>query len=163
MIIGITHLLHCPCLILLPFFINNHKFNILYIEYFFSIMFIYTFTNGECPISYIYKKQKDPSYIAGSNISHYPEISDLFLFSRENHISIYFEMNTYMYLISLIYVINRSDIPFTMFIIPTNSILLYFAFIYLSPNHPLFYIIQNTNKTIMFLFILFLIRRDIYI
>lgn len=164
MIIGILHLLHCPCLILLPFFVNNPIFNILYIEYFFIIMFLYTFIDGECPISYFYKKQKDPTYIAGSRIHDYPEISEIFVLSqKEKHISIYFGTNTCMYVGSLYYVINRSNIPFSLFIIPTNSIILYFAFLYFSPKHLLFYLIQDTNKIILFLFILCLIRGEIYV
>lgn len=166
MIIGIIHIIHCPCLILLPFFIvNNHIFDIFYIEYFFSIMFLYTFINGECPISYLYKTQTDPRYIAGSRIRYYPEISDLFCLSPENqkYISIYFGTNTILYLGSLIHVIYRSNIPLTMFIIPANSILFYFSFLHFSPNHPLFYVIQNMNKTILFSFILCMIRREIYV
>ena len=165
MFIGILHLLHCPCLILLPFIVNNHIFDICYVEYSFSIIFLYTFIDGECPISYFYKKQKDPRYIAGSRIHDYPEISDTFFFSPENrkYISIYFGTNTFMYLGSLMYVIIRSNIPVIIFFIPTNSIIIYFAFIYLSPNHPLFYLIQNINKIILFLFILCIIRREIYI
>jgi hypothetical protein len=34
----------------------------------------YTFTEGECPISYGYKKWIDPNYIAGKNIYYYPEM-----------------------------------------------------------------------------------------
>ena len=167
MIIGIIHVLHCPFLILLPFFVNNHIFNILYIEYFFIIMFLYTFINGECPISYFYKKQKDAKYIAGSRITDYSEISDLFFYPRETKteklISIYFGTNTCMYLASFMYVIYRDNIPFSLFIIPMNYILFYFSFIYMFQNHTLFYVIQNVNKTILFLFILCLIGREINI
>ena len=166
MIIGILHLIHCPSIILLPFYIvNNPVFDIFYIEYFFSIIFSYTFLNGECPISYIYKKQKDPNYIAGSRITDYTEMYDLFIFSPETqkYISIYFGTNTVLYIGSLLYVINRSNLPLTLFRIPTSSILIYFYFIYFSRAHPLFNVIQNTNKIILFLFILCLIRRDIYV
>lgn len=159
MILGIIHLLHCPCLILLPFWINNHIYDIIYIEYFFSIMFLYTFINGECPISYVYKKQKDPMYIAGSRITDYPEMLHIACFSKQNQIQLYFRITTVLYLGSLLYVIKRSNIPFTMLIIPTKSILLYFTY----RNHPLGYIIQNINKTILFFFILCLVRREIYI
>lgn len=160
MILGIIHLLHCPCLILLPFWINNHIFDIIYIEYFFSIMFLYTFINGECPISYIYKKRKDPMYIAGNRITYYPEMLHIACFSKQNQIQLYFKITTIFYLGTLIHVIHRNNIPITMFTIPTSSLLVYFS---LNHHHPLFYIIQNVNKTILFFFILCLIRREIYI
>lgn len=159
MILGIIHLLHCPCLILLPFLHNNHLFDILYIEYFLGIMFSYTFINGECPISYIYKKQKDPNYIPGSRITDYPEMNNLLHFSP----SIYFGTTTILYLGTLIYVIHRNNIPFSLFIIPTNSLLFYFYIIYRYRVHPLFSVIQNFNKIILFLFMLCLVRREIYI
>jgi hypothetical protein len=155
MVFGIIHLLHCPCLILLPFYINNNIFNIIYIDYFLGIMFLYTFINGECPISYLYKKQKNPNYIAGSRICDYPEMLDISCFSKPSQIQLYFRTTTVLYIGSLLYVINRSNIPLIILIIPTNSIFFYFLLLYRYRNHPLFYIIQNTNKTILFLFILF--------
>ena len=156
MIFGIIHLLHCPCLIILPFCINNPIFTVLYIEYFFGILFLYTFINGECPISYIYKKRKDPNYIAGSRIADYPEMSEIFFLFRDKeiYISVYFGATTILYIGSLIYVINRSNIPFFLFVIPTNSLFFYFYFLHKCRTHPLFYIIQEFNKTILFLFIL---------
>lgn len=157
MILGIIHLLHCPCLILLPFLHKNHLFDILYIEYFLGIMFSYTFLNGECPISYIYKKRKNPEYIAGSIIGDYPEMQCIFG-KRNVFIQIYFGTNTVLYLGSLLFVINRSNIPFTIFIIPSSSLLFYFYFLQFSRVHPLFYIIQNMNKMILFLFMLCLIK-----
>lgn len=162
-LVGIIHLLHCPCLILLPFYVNNRVFDILYIAYFFSIMFLYTFINGECPISYFYKKRADPNYIAGNRIAYYPEMSEIFFFSREKekYISLYFGTTTIMYIVSLSYVIHRSNIPLSLFVIPANSLLVYFTFLRIT--HPLFYIIQDIVKTILFLFILCLIRREIQI
>ena len=162
--IGIIHLIHCPCLILLPFCINNHIFDILYIEYFLGIMFSYTFLNGECPISFFYKKQKNPNYIAGSRIYNYPEMSEIFelCFSQEKdkYISIYFGTNTVIYIGSLYYVIDRSNTPFY---IPTISLFFYFTILHFYHNSILFHVIQNVNKTILFFFILWLIRREIYV
>jgi hypothetical protein len=158
MLFGIIHLLHCPCLILYAY-VTDH-FDFLYILYFFGIMFSYTFINGECPISYIYKKWKDPEYIAGSRIADYPEMQCIF--GKQNKlIQFYFGTNTVLYIGSLLYVIHRSNIPFIIFIIPTNSLSFYFYFIYFYRIHPLFYIIQNVVKIILFSFILCLIRREI--
>jgi len=162
MLFGILHLLHCPCLILLPYYVKNPIFDLLYIEYFLGIMFSYTFINGECPISYIYKKRKDPNYIAGSRITDYLEMNTLFFFSP-TQIQYFFGTTTILYMGTLIYVIYRNNISFALFMIPTNSLLVYFTFVYRYPGHPLFHIIQNMNKIILFLFMLCLIRREIYV
>jgi hypothetical protein len=58
-IIGLLHLIHTPLLVLFPFIVNNFTTDIFYIIYFFSIMFFYTFIDGECPISYICKVMMD--------------------------------------------------------------------------------------------------------
>jgi len=160
MLFGIIHLLHCPCLIIYPYI--THNFDILYIEYFFTIMFSYTFINGECPFSYIYKKWKNPEYIAGSRISDYPEMHCIF--GKQNtFIQLYFGTNTVLYMGSLLHVINRSNIPLSIFIIPTSSLFFYFYYLQFSQAHPLFYIVQNMVKIILFSFILCLIRREIYV
>ena len=152
MILGIIHLVHCPCLIIYPYVTDC--FDFLYIIYFFGILFSYTFINGECPISYIYKKWKNPEYIAGSQISDYPEMQVIL----GKMIQIYFGTNTVLYMGSLLYVIHRSNIPLSIFIIPSSSLSFYFYFIYFYRVHPLFYIIQNMVKTILFLFMLCLIK-----
>lgn len=73
-IVGLFHLIHSPLLVLFPFILNNFTSDVLYVIYFFSIMFLYTFIDGECPISYMCKIAIDKKYVAGSNISHYPEM-----------------------------------------------------------------------------------------
>ena len=160
MIFGIIHLLHCPSLIIFPFI--THDFDILYMVYFLGIMFFYTFIHGECPISYFYKKWKNPDYIAGSRIHDYPEMQAIFG-KREIYIPYYFGINTVLYIGSLIYVIDRNNIPFSFFCIPANSLVVYFYFLHFSRIHPLFYVLQDVVKTILFLFMLCLIRREIYV
>ena len=73
-IVGFVHLCHCPLLLCVPFVFDTFYSHICYLQYFFIIMSSYTFTEGECPISYGYKKWIDPTYIAGKNIYHYPEM-----------------------------------------------------------------------------------------
>ena len=161
--LGIIHLLHCPCLIILPFLYKNPTFDFCYIEYFLGTLFSYTFIHGECPISYIYKKRKDPNYIAGSRIANYPEMNDIFIFSLlgEKVIPYYFGTTTILYLGTLIHVIHRSNIPFSLFIIPTNSLLIYFTFVYKYPDHPLFNVIQDVHKIILFFFMVCLMNKSL--
>jgi hypothetical protein len=125
--IGIFHIIHSPLLVLFPFCTNDLFSDILYIFYFFAIMFSYTFINGECPISYVSKKILDQQYIAGENITHYPEM--LSLVSTETYIHYYFTTMTILYMFSLFYVIHRTNLPLYFFILPFIILFVYFLFI----------------------------------
>jgi hypothetical protein len=118
--LGVFHLIHCPVLIVLPFFIETATFDILYINYFFIVLFLYTFLNGDCPISYVCKKCIDDNYVAGDDITYYPEM--YFLLQEKVYVSWFFTITTGFYLFSLLYVIQRSaislfDLLFTLFIL----------------------------------------------
>ena len=105
-IIGIIHFIHTPVLILVPFIIDNFTTDIYYIIYFFTIMFVYTFINGECPISYTCKRMLDKHYIAGSQLTYYPEME--YVLSKKN-IEYYFGSMTFLYINTLGYVIYRTN------------------------------------------------------
>jgi len=126
MIIGLIHLLHSPLLVIFPFLFQTFTTDILYINYFFFIMFLYTFINGECPISYICKLIIDKNYIAGSNITYYPEMESLL--SKRN-VDYYFGTMTILYIARLIMVLFRTNMftysAFTLFIL-----LIYYYFIH---------------------------------
>ena len=87
-VLGVFHLLHAPILTFIPFYVNNQLADIIYINYFFLIMFSYTFINGECPISYISKKIIDRDYFAGKDIEYYPEMR--MFFNTDKDIQDYF-------------------------------------------------------------------------
>lgn len=95
-ILGFIHLFHCPLIILFPFVVKNHNLDIIYIIYFFFIMFLYTFIDGECPISYLCKTLTNVNYIAGSDITYYPEMEHML--SNKVYIEYYFTITTILYL-----------------------------------------------------------------
>ena len=112
-LIGIIHFTHAPLVVLV--FLSDYVSDIVYMNYFFGIMFLYTWLNGECPISYICKKMIDATYVAGENISHYPEMA----FIQEPYIHYYFGITTAIYLLSLVNVVHRTksyDIMVVIFI-----------------------------------------------
>lgn len=138
-IIGLFHLIHSPLLVIFPFVFNNFTSDILYINYFFFIMFLYTFVNGECPISYVCKLMIDNKYIAGSNITYYPEMERLL---SQRNIVYYFGTTTLSYMVTLLIVIFRTNTlhyaAFTLFIL-----LNYYYFIHNQGN---LYIVQEITK-----------------
>ena len=61
------HLLMPISLSLYCFLFKKNKFDLIYIIFVFCIFLHWTFFNGECIISYYYKKNMDESYIAGKD------------------------------------------------------------------------------------------------
>jgi hypothetical protein len=154
--IGIFHLLHSPLLILFPFVIHNFTWDILYITYFFVIMFLYTFIDGECPISYVCKLINDKNYIAGTYVTHYPEME--YLLGNQKYIDSYFGIMTSLYLLTLSFVIFRTN-TLSYFVIFTCIILLiYFLLvrnIFSIKNKLCFRTFQEITKYVLFLTICF--------
>lgn len=144
LIVGIFHLIHSPLLVIFPFLFQTFITDILYIIYFLFVMFLYTFINGECPISYTCKVMMDKTYIAGSNITYYPEME---LILNKKSINYYFGIMTLFYIATLIMVIIRINafyLFFTFFIL-----LIYYFFM-----HNQF--IQEITKCTLFFTICFL-------
>ena len=128
MILGVFHFIHSPLLILFPFIVHKFTLDILYIIYFFYIMLLYTFINGECPISYICKIINDKQYIAGSNITYYPEME--YILKNQIYINYYFGIMTFMYILSLFFVIYRTNIFSYFLLFVFLNLLVYFFLIH---------------------------------
>jgi len=126
-LVGLFHLAHAPCLTIVPFYVNNRLADIIYINYFFMIMFSYTFINGECPISYLSKRVLDPTYFSGKDLDYYPEMR--MFFRTDQDILRYFTITNVTYLFSLGYVIHRSKMYIYNFIVPFLSLSYYFLFV----------------------------------
>ena len=118
--LGIFHLIHCPIMIIYPFLFYSYTSDVLYITYFFFIMFLYTFINGECPISYLSKLIINRNYIAGDNITYYPEMK--YIAINDNYTDCYFAITTTFYILTLWFVIIRANIPI-YFLIPSFFVL----------------------------------------
>jgi hypothetical protein len=158
-LIGLFHLIHSPLLILFPFIVKNFRTDIFYIIYFFSIMFFYTFLDGECPISYICKAMMDKKYIAGSNVAYYPEMECVF--PNKKFIDYYFGTMTILYVATLFFVIFRTNTFSYVFIFVFALLLNYFLLVrnYFSiKKHIYFPPFQEITKCTLFLTICFLLK-----
>jgi|LakMenEpi03Aug12_release.lakeMendotaPanAssembly.Ray.scaffolds.fasta_scaffold404015_2 hypothetical protein len=157
-IIGVIHFIHSPLLILFPFVIKNFILDIFYVIYFFIIMFLYTFIDGECPISYMCKLINDKNYIAGTNITYYPEMDCII--PNKTYINYYFGIMTFMYILTLFFVIFRTNI-FSYFLTSTFIILfIYFLLIrniFSIKNRINFIIFQEFTKYVLLIAICFLL------
>jgi hypothetical protein len=160
-IIGWLHALHSPFLILYPVFLSSIFWDIIYINYFFIIMFSYTFIQGECPISYACKKMLDGNYISGQNLSYYPEM--LKVFPNEKTVQRFLFFTTTLYICSLLYVINRSKIPLYNLVFPFLIIFIYFLFArisFLSKNAKVFALVQEITKCSCLLAIFYIANKN---
>ena len=150
-IIGFLHLIHTPLLVLFPFVVQNFTSDILYLIYFFSIMFLYTFINGECPISYICKVINDKKYIAGSNITYYPEME--YVLQKRINVEYYFGIMTFLYISVLFIVIFRTNTFSYLLIFTFGILLIYYFFIrnQVSQKKRInFIIVQEITKYVLF-------------
>jgi hypothetical protein len=155
-LVGLFHTIHSSFLILFPIFFNSIFLDIIYINYFFAIIFSYTFIRGECPISYACKKMLDENYIAGQNLTHYPEMLEIFVNDKE--VQKYLFITTYLYLCSLLYVIDRSNITLNTLLFSFSIIFIYFLFtriFHLNKNTKVFTFVQEVTKVISLLTIVY--------
>ena len=146
-LVGLFHTFHSSFLILFPIFFKSIFLNIIYINYFFAIMFSYTFIQGECPISYACKKMIDGNYNAGQNLTHYPEMLEIF--ANEKEVQRYLFISTYLYICSLLYVINQTSLSLPILLFPFSIIFIYFLFTrisYLNNNAKVFAFVQEITK-----------------
>lgn len=155
--IGLFHLIHSPLLVLFPFIVNNFTNDVFYIIYFFTIMLLYTFLNGECPISYICKVMMDKKYIAGSNVYYYPEMECIL--PNKKIIDYYFVIMTILYIITLFFVMFRANIFSYFFIVVFAVLLNYFLLVrncFSIKKQIYFPLFQEITKYTLFLTISFL-------
>jgi hypothetical protein len=126
--LGILHLFHGPSLIILPLLYDNYTGDLLYLDYFYFMMFCYTFFNRECPITYIAKISENPRYIPGTRLNEYPEMRSIFPRDNADMISQYFfGFTTVGYFSSLSYVIHRANIQKELIFIPSVVLIGYFS------------------------------------
>jgi hypothetical protein len=119
LISGLFHIIHCPLLILFPLIVQNSILDHFYVIYFFIMMLLYTFTDGECPVTYLCKKKLK---ISGINLDRYPELEYLFPNINTSKFHYYFAITTGTYLLILFNVIYRINI-YSYFLIFTLLIL----------------------------------------
>lgn len=135
------HWTHGPFLIGVSMFLYDIFYKKLFVKYSFLILFSYTFLDGECPITYSYKKINNWSYCGGSNIQ---DLADLYLLPISP-----FWINIYIRILSSIYfyrvfvfmyelgMFNKIWIVFDGFIL-----IGYLYQLYVEKTEPNFYYIQ---------------------
>ena len=101
--LGIFHLFHGPLLVLTPFAFP--KLHMVYVDYFYFLMFLYTLTDRKCPITLLAKHIYIREY--GEPTPKYPEMT---IFGWSEHTSnIFFMTTTVGYIGSLLYVVLPMD------------------------------------------------------
>ena len=121
-IIGIFHMCHSLLLTIHPYVYDNY--DIKYINYYVWILLSYTYLNAECPISYVYKKIKDPTYIAGTTLTSF---DDMYAIAPKEYVNMYVLIMTCLSMSSLFMVLIRLKIPFIN--IGTNGIIILYYII----------------------------------
>lgn len=157
-LIGVFHFIHAPLLIVYPFVFSLSDWDFAYIQYFFLIMYAYTFYNGECPISFYYKKQTNPYYVAGSRVTDYDEMYTVC--KDRTFVKKYIATTTTLYGCTLLYTMHRLSITTAFTAWSSLIILIYTSAIhevYFKRTHQLFRIIQNICR-FCFVFAIFFIR-----
>lgn len=157
-IIGIFHICHSFLLSIYPFIYN---YDIEYVNYYVWILLSYTYFNAECPISYIYKKIKDPSYIAGTSLTSF---DDIYAIVPKEYANTYVFIMSCLSIYGLFIALNRLKTPFIS--IATNGIIaLYYIVLSRyndndthSESHLLFMYYQWTLRMYLIYYIYFIMQ-----
>lgn len=148
-IIPYIHLLFILFISIYPILFNYIDF--IYINLILITNFSWTFTNNECLISYIYKKNKNKNYLIGTNSR---ELDDIFILINKNLWNNY--ISKILYLLSIYSsskVFIRNNIPFVFIIFYNILLFLYLASIRNLKN--IKYIILKIFKIYIFLILIF--------
>lgn len=157
-LIGVFHFIHAPLLIVYPFIISSTDWDFAYIQYFFLIMYVYTFYNGECPISFYYKRRANPNYVAGSRITDYDEMHSVC--KDRAFVKKYIATTTSIYGCTLLYTMRRLRIVPAFTLWAALVVLIYTSAIhevYFKQTHRLFKFVQLLSR-VCFVFAILLIR-----
>jgi len=157
-LIGVFHFIHAPLLVIYPLTFSSSDWDFVYIQYFFLIVYAYTFYNGECPISFYYKKRVNPYYVAGSRITNYDEMYTVC--KDRTFVKKYIATMTTLYGCALLYTMRRLHITPAFTTWSSLVVLIYTSAIhevYFKRTHQLFAFVQLICR-ICFMFALFFIR-----
>jgi hypothetical protein len=113
------------------YFIKQHDlFDTLYIMSFVSIPFSWVLCKDECIISYITKKIENPNYMLGDEPENVKDVSTLF--ANHNQYMIFYNINVFLRIGSVLIVNNRTTQIDTIVFVPT-------CFMYLLYNYDITY------------------------
>ena len=117
----IIHLLIISITVSYSFIIKDKTYDNIYILFIYLKLFHWTLLNGECIISYLYKK-----YIADKNEIYNNEFEDSFKYNK-NIIHIFIILITILTIINIYNVFNRNNYSYILMIL---FIILYITYIY---------------------------------
>lgn len=106
------------------FVFSKNKFDLFYLFVTYGTVTQWTFLNGECVISYLYKRKEDPNYIAGKEI----ETNEFQLMYNIPHDIMRFIvlLQTVLWLIGTYLVFKRNKFPLSMSISFVSLFLIYY-------------------------------------
>lgn len=129
------------------FIFKKNKFDFIYLLVNYLVLLHWTFLNGECIMSYYFKKQKDTNYIAGKEL-HNNEFKILFK-DNVNIIKLMTIVCNILLVISLFITFMRNNIPSYISITFLFIFEIYFYALYFFTSHyknEKFFIFQNVIK-----------------
>jgi len=129
-VIGLFHISHSFILTIYPFLVKNFISDLLYINYFQTIMVTYTFLNGECPISCFCKNMCIGGYKAGDDVTNYLDIYTVIPNKiYANTYIVIMSTGSLFSLFNVIYRFENEDIT-NVLIIDFTFLLFYFAMVH---------------------------------
>ncbi len=96
------------------FVFKKSWFDYVYLCAYYLVILHWTFLNGECLITYVYKKMKNKNYMAGDNLNE-NEIKPLLNLSNRNYSNVV-KIHLILAAISIYIVSSRNKIPLVLFI-----------------------------------------------
>ena len=135
------HWTHGPFLIGVSMFLYDIFYKKLFVKYSFLILFSYTFLDGECPITYSYKKINNWSYCGGSNRQ---DLADLYLLPISPlWINIYIRILSSIYFYRVFVFMYELGMFNKIWIVFDGFILIGYLYqLYVEKTEPNFYYIQ---------------------
>jgi hypothetical protein len=115
------------------FIFKKNKFDFIYLLISYLVLLHWTFFNGECSITYYFKKQKDSNHIAGKDL-HINEFTILFK-EHANIIKFFNIACNILLVISLYITFNRNNIPDYISITFLSIFEIYSCGVYFFTNH----------------------------
>ncbi len=116
MLLYIITWIHIAVILFVSFYVflfKKNRFDYAYIAYIYLVILHWTFFNGECCVSYIYKRLKYDNYNAGDNLKD-NELTSL-LHMNPNTVFIMANIHILFVILNLWLIVKRNRIPSMLF------------------------------------------------
>ena len=137
------------------FVFKKSWFDYVYLAYTYLVLLHWTFLNGECIITYFFKKLENKHYIAGSDV-HRDEIKVTFK-GNETLIQLLIIIHNLLLMVNIYLVSKRNNISYTIYLPFILLFEVYFYGLYLFPKNPSFHLFQESVKYLLLLGLVYLI------